>query len=112
MTTNARFGALSTPLTLVPSTNASAAGPRPRARRNREQLLSIVGIVGAGEKMVAWVSETARTVLGMSGQEFVWGRYSVDDSTLGDPAFFDLAAPGRRGSGPAIDGRLPGGVVA
>lgn len=62
--------------------------------------------------MVAWVSETAWTVLAMSGQEFVWGTYCLDDSGLGDPASFDKSLPYRRGSCSASDDYHPGGVAA
>jgi hypothetical protein len=109
MTTSIRHGAPTTPLTLLRSTPATAAGSLPRDRCSREQLLSVVGI---GERMVAWVSQTAWTVLWMSGQEYVWGSYSVDDSALGDLASFNLALAYLRGSCSAADGYRPGGVAA
>jgi hypothetical protein len=109
MTTTIRLGAPSTRLTLLGSTPASATGPLIGTHRSREQLLCVVGV---GERMVAWVGETACTVLGMSCQEFVWGTYPVDDSGSSDPVSFDMAWPYRRGSCSAADSRHPGGVAA
>jgi hypothetical protein len=83
-----------------------------RSGDSRELLLSVVGVGGVGERMVAWVGETAWTMLGTNGQDFVWGRFSLDDSALGDPASFDLALPYRRGRCSAAGDWHPGGVAA